>query len=274
MFSTSLEGLLFKAAKTQSPKVFQETIEEMKVLNEDAGKYVEKIEKEKWARAFFPGRRFGHVTSNISESMNWWLDDARHLHPVGLFCFYVRKLNKLFEKRHDKYASQPSTSLPKKVQELFSKSVEESRTLRVVRHTRRIFEVQRLNDANSMRIVDLENGTCTCGFSNEFGVPCRHLCAATLFLKKNPQKFIILERRLDALITMYSGVTIPVDSTHLRNNGLKPPTMTKRRGRPKKNRYVSSTEKPPKKTVTCSRSHKRGHNSRTCKVDNWLLVFS
>ena len=85
VFSTSLEGLLFKAAKTQSPKVFQETIEEMKVLNEDAGKYVEKIEKEKWARAFFPGRRFGHVTSNISESMNWWLDDARHLHPVGLF---------------------------------------------------------------------------------------------------------------------------------------------------------------------------------------------
>ena len=97
-FKTSLEGLLFKAAKLTSVKEFKETIEEMKKIDIDAGEYIEKIDPTKWARAFFPAPRFGHVTSNISESMNWWLEEARHKDPVGLFSLYIFKLNVLLKK--------------------------------------------------------------------------------------------------------------------------------------------------------------------------------
>ena len=81
-----LNGFLFKAAKASSPDGFYEAVEEMKALHTPAANYVLNIQREKWAREFFPCRRFGHVTSNISESMNFWLE-ARHFLPVGLFLF-------------------------------------------------------------------------------------------------------------------------------------------------------------------------------------------
>ena len=42
----------------------------MKEYNQDAGQYVAAIDPRKWCRAFFPSRSFGHVTSNMAESMN------------------------------------------------------------------------------------------------------------------------------------------------------------------------------------------------------------
>ena len=128
----------------------------------------------------------------------------------------------------------------------------------------RLFKVQRQNDKSVFRTVDLLKRTCSCGFYEEFGIPCRHLCAACLFLGDHPQSLVIQERTLAALQTMYSGETVPVDVTLLNNNGLKAPTYTKKRGRPKETRFVSPTEKP-RRTVSCSICHQKGHNSRTCK---------
>ena len=97
-YKTALNGLLFTAAKAATRKGFEDALEEMKKLHKRAGKYVKRIDRTKWARPFFPLRRFGHVTSNMAESMNHWLEEARHFDPVRLFCCYVRKPNRLFKK--------------------------------------------------------------------------------------------------------------------------------------------------------------------------------
>ena len=117
-YKTALNGLLFKAAKAHTRDGFHAAIAEMKQIHQDAGEYVEKIRPEKWARSFFPLRRFGHVTSNIAESMNHWLDDARYLDPVGLFCAYIRKLNQLFEKRRTMYQKMTDKDLPQTLPKL------------------------------------------------------------------------------------------------------------------------------------------------------------
>ena len=265
-FHTTLDGLLFKAAKASSPDGFDEAISEMKALHNRAANYVLNIPKEKWARAFFPCRRFGHVTSNISESMNYWLEDARHFLPVGLFSVYVRKVNLLFEKRHQEYSSQPMNSLPKNVHEKLTKSVQQASTLRVKRNTRALFEVQRLNHPLCFRVVDIEAMKCSCRFFDEHGIPCRHICAAVLSQRRRPQDLIIHERLLPTLVAMYDGFTVPVDSTLLQDDGLKAPTGTKKRGRPKEKRIRSSAE-TVKKKVVCGRCGKRGHNSRTCRAE-------
>ena len=129
----------------------------------------------------------------------------------------------------------------------------------------RLFKVQRQNDKSVFRTVDLLKRTCSCGFYEEYGIPCRHLCAACLLLGDHPQSLVIRERTLAALQTMYSGETVPVDVTLLNNNGLKAPTHTKKRGHPIETRFVSPAEKKPRRTVTCSICHQKGHNSRTCK---------
>ena len=37
-----------------------------------------------WATVYFPGRRYGHLTSNIAESLNSWLLQARDLPIEGM----------------------------------------------------------------------------------------------------------------------------------------------------------------------------------------------
>ena len=137
--------------------------------------------------------------------------------------------------------------------------------LRVFVQTRTIVEVRRKNAPSLFRVVDLEAPTCSCGFYKEHGVPCRHMCAAIIFLKGNPQAFIVPERRLSSLQAVYVGTTIPVDLCNLPDDGMKPPSSTKRRGRPKVKRIVSSAEKGSRQKVACGLCGQKGHNIRSCK---------
>ena len=244
---TRLKGLVFKAAKATTPREFEETLQEMKTLNAEAGNYIKGIEKERWARAFFPAPRFGHVTSNISESMNHWLEEARHKDPVALFSTYIRHLNQLFETRREEYQSMNQTDLPQTVAEIFNKSLDDSRKLLVLRNTHTVFEVQRKNEPDLFRVVKLDPPSCSCGFFWEYGVPCRHLCAAMLSIKENPYRLIVRERLLSSLRETYVGVTVPIDLSTLDNDGLRAVTREKKRGRPKEKRYRSATEKGRRK---------------------------
>ena len=163
-FHTALDGLLFEAAHAVDRTSFQEALRNIKVLRKAAAKYVKRIEADRWACSAFPTRRLGHVTSNISESMNWWLEDARKLDPVGLFWAYVMKLNSLFEARRVEYGQIPEDALPPNVDDIFKRSVENSWNLRVIRHSVSVFQVQRLKDPSSTRVVNLEVPKCSCGF--------------------------------------------------------------------------------------------------------------
>ena len=264
-YKTSLKGLLFKAANALDKKTFNDTISEMKTVQMAAGLYVAGIEPKKWARAYFPARRLGHVTSNIAESMNWWLNDARFQNPVGLFSTYIEQLNMLFERRRDKYAAMNVRGLPAKVAKLLDKSVLQAETLSVHQHTRTSFQVQSRHDQGTRRVVYMDPVSCSCGYRDEFGVPCRHICAVALFLEQEPSQYVVEERRRAALVATYVGDIKPVDTVLLENDGLKPPVGVKKRGRPKLKRIPSSAETQPIRTVKCSRCGERGHNARTCK---------
>ena len=86
---------------------------------------------------------------------------------------------------------------------------------------------------------------CSCGFFTEHGVPCRHLCAAALYIKLHVPMLVIPELRIEALRATYYGTTMLVDLNELTDDGLAPPIGTKRRGRPNEKRIQSSAEKNP-----------------------------
>ena len=160
----------------------------------------------------------------------------------------------------------PDNGLPKKVDKMLARSLEDGRTIRVRRHTRTVFSVQSLTKPGAFRRVNLAAMKCSCRFFEEFGVPCRHLCAAALLVKTDPQQFIIPERRLDSLRATYVGTLTPVDTVFLQNDGTMPPTVTRRRGRQREKRIPSCIEKCHKRSVKCSNCNGRGHNARTCKA--------
>ena len=49
---------------------YEEALEKIREVNAVAAQYLEEIHPDLWATALFRGRRYGHVTSNIAESVN------------------------------------------------------------------------------------------------------------------------------------------------------------------------------------------------------------
>ena len=88
-FHTTLDGLLFKAARAATVKAFKDVMEEIKAIHPAARAYIKGVDRNKWARAFFKARRLGHVTSNIAESANWWLEEARSGPSRSLFDIHL-----------------------------------------------------------------------------------------------------------------------------------------------------------------------------------------
>ena len=258
-----MNGVLWKAAKCTTPEEFRECINELESVNPAAANYIRLIDPKKWARSHFQGRRFGHLTSNIAESSNSWLEEARRLNPTELFACFIRKLNALFMARRQKYSALLPRSLPDRVSSSVAASIELGRTLKVVQNDEHNFEVQRCATATTFRVVDIDSFRCSCGFPQETALPCCHISAALMFVSKDPRETIPFEMRAGTLLGLYAGSITPVDMATLTENGLEPPLVHRGRGRPKLKRIRSAAEH--KHTRKCSRCGKAGHNARSCR---------
>ena len=75
----------FKAAwKAYDPETFVFNMEQLHKINQEIQAYLERIELQKWARAFSPKPRYGVMTSNIAESMNNKNKEAREIQLTAL----------------------------------------------------------------------------------------------------------------------------------------------------------------------------------------------
>ena len=71
-----------------------------------------------WATVYFPGRRYGHLTSNIAESLNAWLLEAREKSILGLFEDYRHKLMDWFDVRRKLEVTTPGILVSKVANEM------------------------------------------------------------------------------------------------------------------------------------------------------------
>ena len=164
-FHANYNGILWKAAPTATFNGFNSHVEDhWRVSPKAAEDYVFSKHPEKWARAFFNGRRFGHLTSNVAESANAFISDLRTLHPTHLFAGFVRKVNALFLRRRALHATLQPDALPQKPAALVQKAIDECRTLRVIQHSETLFEVQRMTWQKEFRSIDLVALMWSCWF--------------------------------------------------------------------------------------------------------------
>lgn len=246
-FKTDLNGLLWEAAESTTLEEYKQHIAAMRRINPAAADYIVAIPRERWVRAFFGGRRFGHLTSNVAESANAWLEEVRWKKPTAMYVEYVRKVNDLFLRRRTRYARKDPASLPKKVNEQFSSALARGRRLGVFKHSETNFEVQQFSNPNATRIVDLAAVTCTCGIPQDEGIPCHHVCAASLFIRQDPIRFVDRARLVSSVQRVYSATTTPIDITLLPSDGTLSPEHRRGRGRPRVKRIRSAIEKCPRK---------------------------
>jgi transposase-like protein len=84
--NSKLTPFLWKAASATTQPEFDKALKDMGEINPNAVSWLlEHTKTEHWAELYFPGRRYGHLTSNIAESLNSWTLEAREKPILAMF---------------------------------------------------------------------------------------------------------------------------------------------------------------------------------------------
>lgn len=130
---------------------------------------------EHWTRAHFKGRRYNIMDSNIAESWNAVIKEARENPLICMFEYIRTSVMSWFAIRRAKAMKNKEVLTPN-VKKLVAKTFEESTDLAV----RMIcdFEYQVQEQDGECHTVKLLEGFCSCMEFQQLSIPCRHPIAA------------------------------------------------------------------------------------------------
>jgi len=293
--SKELCSQLWKIARTTIQEAFDSAVRDMQGMNPRAWEWLQaNASPEHWVELFFEGRRYGHLTSNIAESLNAWLLSARELPVLPMLELIRHKLMKWFaERRHLEDATHGLlvSKRAKEVQQIVNKR---ARRYRYLQSTDTVYEVQS-KETSSNYCIDLAARSCTCRDWRATGLPCGHACAVILALRQDPQLYAEAFYKLVEYKATYSnpifqptGVHGPDgeenfnwsdyliqmlqsgdddDDSNSEDADLLPPNTRRPVGRPKKKRIRRALEEDiPTRAFKCSRCQELGHSRRTCRA--------
>ena len=242
-----------------------------------------------WATPRFPGKRYGHSTSNIVEILNNWIVEERKLSVIDL-------LHALWSKVMDlrfRYLQEAEKYLDGAIITKYSaKKLEVSINFsnhRLIRYADPL-HASVLSMSGKWYVVDLEARTCTCGHFQYDDIPCGH-AVAVIQTYRNPdgaqarrsaRDFVAFNLTLAAFRATYDGPAMPpVEIATLapqENEPCHAPLFKKARGRPQTARltageqrarlaaYNGALENIPDRVQRCSRCREEGHNVTRCPI--------
>ncbi|XP_015934904.1 uncharacterized protein LOC107460989 [Arachis duranensis] len=248
-FSLSFKGkdarrMLVNAAYAKTEAEFYYWFDIMRTENPAMCDWANRMEYEKWTQHQDRGRRFGHMTTNISECVNSVLKGTRNL---------------------------PVTSLA------IERNIRESRCLTVTLYDRHQpeYTVAETTPTGNFSLgsyrVSLKDHTCECGYFQALHYLCCHAIACCAHSRLNWAAYVHEVYRMSEVFKVYShGFVPPIPE------GLWPPyagptvipdpnMRQAREGRPKATRVRGamdrSAENQPKRCGLCRQP---GHTRRNC----------
>ncbi|XP_058217303.1 uncharacterized protein LOC131328371 [Rhododendron vialii] len=255
--------------------------------NGAVNKDLEELPLRKWSYAHDGGRRYGSRTTNLSESFNGVLKEARHLPIVATIrtTFYkcVTYFNNYAVKAREGIESGKTFS--KFATEKYDEWRMRARRHEVLEFDREtgIYEVRTpMNPTspykgNHRHTVHFNEQTCTCNKMQQWRMPCSHVIAVCNRMAMDPTRFISNVWRLDSNIAIYSSETF----VPLHDKSYWPPyngpiihpdeERLRGRGRPQVNRFRNEMdmmddwlEAQPSHKQSCTLCGGHGHNKRKC----------
>ncbi|CAK8562153.1 unnamed protein product [Lathyrus sativus] len=252
---------------------------EIGMANADALRWIDSIPAEKWTRAFDGGRRWGHMTTNLVESMNTVFKGTRNFPITALVRATYYRLGSLFAERGGKWSvvlnsGQTFTDNCLKVmKEETTKS--STHQVRIFDYRNNVFSVQETMDHGEGKPmghykVDLLNGWCDCGKFQAFRVPCSHVIAACSNVRHDAYALLSDVYRVTNLFGVYSASfpVMPCDEYWPVYEGDQichnPRMRRNKKGRPVSTRITTEMDNFDKLERKCSMCRQMGHNRTRC----------
>ncbi|XP_048605298.1 uncharacterized protein LOC125582897 [Brassica napus] len=265
--------LVAKAARAYRLQDFYKTFNEIKLMDPACAAYLVDLGFHHWARSHFDGNRYNIMTSNLAESWNSVLLEAREFPIIPLVDFIRGKLMSWFATRRDA-ANKNSDILTPRVLRIVTRNFELTGGYEVKEIAEKEYEVR--NKMGSSFHVNIGTLSCSCFEFQMLSIPCSHAISAALRANVEVDTLVTEAYKVAFLRRAYEGSIAPVTDyttlsdlpTAFSSLRLSPPATRRPPGRPKKLRYFSRGEKLVKsfrRRIACSRCKALGHNKATCK---------
>ncbi|XP_070020845.1 uncharacterized protein [Nicotiana sylvestris] len=268
--------LFQSAARVYKRKEFDIYMSDIANADKKTYDYLMEEPPKRWARSCSPRRRYDMLTTNIVESMNSVLLEARELLMLRMMDLIQVKLQHWFYERRNK-AEGTFYDVSCWVEEELKKRIDLAFTLNVfpIDSWRSIVEEEGITF-----LVDLNKRTCDCFQFQLDELPCIH--AIAVIEKRNIKKsdFCSHWYLKESWLKTYERQIHPVGHTDswivpesVKSQIVKPPDFKVPPGRRQKKRHIPATE-PSKITFKCGRCRRIGHNRTTCIYSPALHPFS
>uniref|UniRef100_A0A2N9ICB4 SWIM-type domain-containing protein n=1 Tax=Fagus sylvatica TaxID=28930 RepID=A0A2N9ICB4_FAGSY len=271
-----------RAGEHNQLRKFNATMDSIRQYNKDAAKILdEETDVDKWTLAKDGGRRYGAMTTNLSECFNGVLKGARNLPITAMVEFIYFKLVHYFNDRRVKTQAQLSSgqAFSTHAMEIFQKWSEKASLHHVIEFNREegTFQIQTqpsltsMNKGNHRHVVKLGDRTCSCGKWQAYHIPCSHVIAACASQHINVYQFIDPFYSLTEMLASYQPHFEPMkDAPYWEEDPnfpmLRPdPRLLRQRGRPKSTRIRNEMDwRENQHKQTCGLCNQEGHNRKKC----------
>ncbi|KAH1233709.1 hypothetical protein GmHk_09G026094 [Glycine max] len=271
-FNNAKQKEMFKKlAYTPCKHVFDQNLEKFCQLSPTIARWIDRISKEKWSMAYdTSGRRYGHMTTNLSECVNKVLKDCHNIPITPLVKSTYSRCRKYFVDRGRQaqrqiregqvYCSKLVTELRKNQEQACSHIVH----VYDIHSTR--FEVEETFNPIMQRggqkwAVNLNGHYCQCRRYSALHYPCSHIIAACGYVSMNYYQYI------DWWPLGNEAAIPPSDEAWTL---IPDPTTIRVKGRPKSIRIRNEMDwvEPSDHRQKCSRCGAEGHNRRRCPMQS------
>ncbi|XP_058750849.1 uncharacterized protein LOC131623868 [Vicia villosa] len=249
------------------------------MANGDALRWLDNIPVGKWTREFDGGRRWGHMTINLVESMNSIFKGTRNLPITELVRATYYRMGSLFAEKGAKWGAVLNSgktfteSCIKVMKEETSKS--NTHQVRIFDYNHNTFSVKETMDhgeGKHMRDykVNLIDLWCDYGKYQAYRVPCSHVIAACSVVRQDAYALFSDVYRVANLFGVYitSFPFIPYDeywpSFDGDQNFHNPIMHRNNKGRPVSSRIRTEMDRYDKLERKCVLCRLPGHNRTNC----------
>ncbi|XP_012572487.1 uncharacterized protein [Cicer arietinum] len=185
--------------------------------SQDAVKWLDDTPKEQWLQSYDEGRRWGHMTTNLSECMNNVLKGTHNLPISSLVQTTYYRVTVKFEERGTHVQAMMTSGLIYSntiIQNLNKeRSMSNSHEVVIQNRAHSIFTVKELVRPPSGRPVgtfkvDLDKRWCDCGEFQALHYPCSHVIVACSFIHRDYMMYVSSKYTLQCIFDVYKLIKL------------------------------------------------------------------